>query len=108
MPKVKKLGFWYYVFWIAVIATILWIIVRLLGIIQTPLIFEIFPIASSIIAMIAIGIAFGNYFQKTNFAIDKINKIEIRQDRMVHGLINIEKDINIIKEDMKQIKENYK
>ena len=96
--------FWYWVFWIAVASMVIWLIVKILGIVQTPLIFEILPIASGIIALIGIGITLGNYFQKTNFAFDKIHNIESRQNRMAHGLINIEKDVAIIKEDVNVIK----
>ena len=104
MSKQKDLGFWYWVFWIAVIATALWVMAKLLGIIRTTIILDIFPIASGIIAMVGIGITLGNYFQKTNFTFDKINKIESRQNRMVHGLIKVEKDISMVKNDINVMK----
>ncbi len=111
----KELSFWYWIFWLAVIITVLWIIAKLSGLIQTPLFLEVLPIISGIIAIISLGIILGNNFQKTSFAVEKINKIETRQDNMAHGLIGaeknidiIKKDISIMKDDIKQIKENTK
>lgn len=101
-----KLGAWYWIFWIAVSATILWIILKLLRIIETPLIFEVFPIISASIAIMAIGITLGNYFQKTNFAFNRMHKIESRQNRMAHGLINLENDVHIVKKDIATIKKD--
>ena len=64
----------------------------------------------------------GGNFQKTNFTIKKIDRMESRQDKMAYGLINIEKDIGLtkkdintiekdvstMKSDIKEIKENIK
>ena len=104
----KKIKFLFWIFWISVIIMAIWIIIKLLGLVKTPLIFEILPSIAGFISLITIGMILGNNFQKTNFTFEKINKMENRQNKMAIGLINIEKDISIIKQDIGEIKEKIK
>lgn len=100
----KKIKFLFWIFWISIIMMAIWIIIKILGLIQTPLLFEIFPTISGFLALISMGIMIGSNFQKTNFTLKKINRMENRQDKMAQGLINVEKDISIIKKDINIMK----
>lgn len=102
----KKIKFLFWVFWISMIMMAIWIIIKILGLIQTPLLFEIFPTISGFLALISMGIMIGSNFQKTNFTIRQIDKIEFRQNKMASGLINVEKDVGLIKKDINNIQKD--
>src|SRR3989344_849408 len=102
----KRIKFWFWIFWISITMMAIWIIIKLLGLIKTPLLFEIFPIISGFLALISIGVMIGGNFQKTNFTIKKIDRMESRQDKMAYGLINIEKDIGLTKKDINTIEKD--
>lgn len=81
-----RLNFGEYLFWIGYISLILWVIAKLLGLINTPLILEMFPIIT------AIFIAGGVYQEFRHMGKD-IHNLGIKVDNMDKRLIRIEYDL---------------
>src|SRR3989338_1686239 len=89
-----------WVFWLSLGIIALWIILRLLGIFESPIWQEMIPYAGAIFAA-------GSFFQMIFDLRKRINRIEVRQNRMASGLIKLESDVHHLRQDFTNLRHDF-
>jgi len=89
-------------FWISWAALVLWIIAKLLGIIQTPLWLEIFPLMTVGISILTFGIGLGAWKHKIEFTYKKVLQHDKQFERIQESLLRIEHKMDAGFTDLRQ------
>ncbi len=84
------------IFWLSLSSILIWVILKVLGIINTPIIIELFPVISAVFGA-------GAFFQMVFGIRGRLFKLESRTDKMAHGLTRLELDVTNIKSNMSEI-----
>jgi hypothetical protein len=78
------------IFWTSWTALVLWIIAKLLGLIQTPLWLELFPLIAVGIAILTFGMELGGWKHKIDFTYRKVMQHDKQLVQLHESLLRIE------------------
>ena len=84
------------IFWLSLLSILVWLILKVLGIINTPLWLELFPLFSAIFGA-------GAFFQMSFDMRKRLSKLENRTEKIASGLTTVEFDIKYIKKEMQNL-----
>ncbi len=84
--ELKKIDPWYIGFWISIAITILWAILKIVGVINTPFWLEMLPVFSGLASVVTI--------------VQYANKYLIKIEVMDHRLINVEQRLDKIENNL--------
>ncbi len=81
------------IFWLSWAMLVAWIIAKLLGLIQTPLWLELFPLIAVGITILTFGMGVGRWKQKVDDGYNKITEVSKQLNRIERKISNIDNNL---------------